>query len=67
MNMMAFKNSKQNISQSGKHTGIIGNDIPKEGNQNPIVTRSFSVNRAFGKDITNKVLNQSGAAAISTT
>jgi len=29
-----------------------------------MVARSFSVNRAFGKDITNKVLNQSGAAAI---
>ena len=28
------------------------------------VTRSFSVNRAFGKDITNKVLNNTGAVSI---
>jgi hypothetical protein len=28
------------------------------------VSRSFSVNRAFGKDITNKVLNSTGAVTI---
>jgi len=54
MNMMAFKNSKQGISQSSKSAAIKG-DVNKEA-----ISRSFTVNRTFGKDITNKVLNQSG-------
>ena len=50
MNMMAFKN--QNQDHVGESGGIK-------------VNRSFAIsNRAFGKDITQKVLNSSGAVGI---
>lgn len=62
---MAFKNSKNGISQSSKN-GVVKSDVQKDGSSN-IIGRSYSHNRAFGKDITNTVLNNSGAATLNTT
>ena len=61
---MAFKNSK-NLSQSNKN-GIVKTEQTDPGNASGnLASRSFSVNtRVFGKDITNKVLNSTGAVAI---
>lgn len=63
MNMMAFKNNKNTVSSTQNASGINISNQNEKVNQREEggVTRSFSVNRAFGKDITNKILNSSGA------
>ena len=65
MNMMAFKNNKNTVSstQNANASGINISNQNEKVNQKEKdgVSRSFSVNRAFGKDITNKILNSSGA------
>ena len=59
----SFKNSKNFLKQNleRKSQGTINND--SESRRQNFNGRSLS-NRVFGKDITNKVLNSSGAAVI---
>ena len=63
MNMMRESKLNGGLHKSDT-TGVVG---PKDAKQQiGGTTRSYSgqVNRTFGKDITNKVLNSSGAAVI---
>jgi hypothetical protein len=57
--MMALKNQKNNTGSQTK----IGKNYPGEESMKA-VNKSYSLNRAFGKDITNKILNSSGAVAL---
>ena len=65
MNMMRDSKLNGGLHKS-ETTGVVGCKDSKQ--QIGGTTRSFSgqVNRTFGKDITNKVLNSSGAAVIGT-
>lgn len=66
MNMMSFKSNKNTVSsnQNSNAANINISNQNDKSNQEVGISRSFSVNRAFGKDITNKILNSSGAVSL---